>query len=413
MSRLFLLTLILFLLAPPSLRAQGEDYGAYYGITCATRDTAEVFRPAPAAFLNGSAVVNTVFELSFTDEVPAVAQAAIRFAADVWGSYLDSPVPVRVTVDWADRMDNRLLASAGPSTLFRDFIGGEPGVWYPVALAEAVAGRDLNATDDADINVTANSTANWYFGTDGQTPRNRIDLVSVMLHELGHGLGFLSSVDTINDDQLSVGFGGRFIVYDLSLETDDGVPLTDPGLFTNPSSELLVAVSNNNLVFAGPEARQANGDADVPLFAPATFDVGSSVSHLSESRYPPGTENALMTPFLSAGEAVHDPGPVTLGLFADLGWPLDLTLTATSEPTAADLGLYPNPARDHLTVILPPRLGARTQVLYDASGRAVRRGTLPPGQARATLDVSGLAPGLYVLRLSGAGGHRTGRVLVR
>ena len=52
-------------------------------------------------------------------------------------------------------------------------------------------------------------------------------------------------------------------------------------------------------------------------------------------------------------------------------------------------------------------------VLYDASGRAVRRGTLPPGQARATLDVSGLAPGLYVLRLSGAGGHRTGRVLVR
>jgi hypothetical protein len=27
-----------------------------------------------------------------------------------------------------------------------------------------------------------------------------------------------------------------------------------------------------------------------------------------------------MTPSLSGNEAIHDPGPITLGIFADMGW---------------------------------------------------------------------------------------------
>ncbi|RME47806.1 MAG: DUF11 domain-containing protein, partial [Caldilineae bacterium] len=35
-----------------------------------------------------------------------------------------------------------------------------------------------------------------------------------------------------------------------------------------------------------------------------------------------GTPNGLMTPALSSAESVHDPGPITLGMFEDMGWPL-------------------------------------------------------------------------------------------
>jgi len=364
------------------------------------QDTSEnAYWSAPAGILSGSIEVKTRFDLVFSDEVPMEAQAAMRFAADIWGSYLDSDVPVRVAIDWQDRDDTRLLASAGPSTLFRDFAGSTPNTWYPVALAEAIAGRDLNDTGDADINVNANSTANWYFGTDGNTPRRSIDLVSVMLHELGHGLGFLSSVDTINENQLAIGFGDRFIVYDLFLDAEGGVPLTDMGAFANPSTGLLMAVTSNNLTFDGVRANLENGGSEVPLFSPSDFDRGSSVSHLNESTYRAGTENALMTPFLSAGEAIHDPGPVTLGIFEDMGWPLEFVVSTERRIEREEFSVYPNPASNLFTVNLPPSNTERVLTLHTADGRVVMRQTARRNQDRMDFNVSELAAGLYHLSM--------------
>ena len=395
MKAFYLLSLSLLFIA--TLPAQ-EDFGAYYGITCATQDTfPEAFLAPNAQISSGQAQVVTPFIFDFTDEVPQEARAAMQFAGDVWGAYLNSAVPVRVSVDWQDRNDDRLLASAGPGTLFRDFPGSLPNTWYPVALAEAIAGFSLNEDDQADIRITANSTANWYFALDGNTPRNRIDLPSVMLHELGHGLGFLSSVDTINETQLAIGFGDRFIVYDLFLETPTDIQLTDRSMFNNPSDALLRAVINNDLLFDGPAARAVLGE-EVPLFAPGTFDVGSSVSHLSEFEFRPGTANALMTPFLSAGEAVHDPGPVTLGIFQDLGWPVVQALVST-RPTAqtANVRVFPNPARERLLVRLGPSFTTQQLALYNSQGRLVRSQMVADGGLTQEVNLRGLPSGYYVL----------------
>ena len=408
---LFLLTACLFFLVPLS----GQTDSTGFSITCSMQDTSEnAVWNAPAAILDGSAEIKTQFDLVFSANVPAQAQAAMQFAADVWGSYLVSDVAVRVAIDWEDRGDNRLLASAGPTTLFRDFAGSIPDTWYPVALAEAIAGRDLNDTGNADINVNANSTANWYFGTDGNTPRRQIDLVSVMMHELGHGLGFLASVDTINENQLAIGFGDRFIVYDLFLEAEGGVPLTNMGAFANPSTELLMAVTSNNLTFDGVRANLENGEAEVPLFSPSGFDRGSSVSHLNETTYRAGTENALMTPFLSAGEAVHDPGPVTLGIFEDMGWPVEFVLTSSERIEREELRVYPNPAAGFLTVNLPPSNIERVLTLYTADGRVVIRQTAERNQDRMDFNVSELASGLYHLSMQAGGATVFGsRIVVR
>lgn len=385
----------LLLLTSP-LFAQ-TDYGAYYGITCSTRDTVRSFRPAPAAFLNGTTTPKAEFILTFTDEVPSVARTAIQFAAGVWGSYLRSEVPIRVEIDWAERDNPRVLASAGPGTLIRGFGGAEPNTWYPVALAESIAGRSLNADDRPDIVVSANSGANWYFPTDGRTPRGQIDLVSVMLHELGHGLGFLSSVDTINENQLQVGFDGRFIIYDIFLETPDGLALTDANLFRNPSPELFMAVTTDDLFFAGDRAVDRNGGNIVPLFAPSTFDVGSSVSHLEERAYPPGSPNALMTPFLASGEAAHDPGPITLGIFRDMGWEVDFTVARTQVQGWMEARLYPNPAHTTVRLEIPPAANASRVIVFDVNGRALLNELLPPGVDRLDMDLSAVPAGLYAV----------------
>ena len=59
---------------------------------------------------------------------------------------------------------------------------------------------------EQDIITSFNSHAavDWYFGTDGNTPSRRRDFVSVVLHEIGHGLGFISfaTVDVFEIEHL-------------------------------------------------------------------------------------------------------------------------------------------------------------------------------------------------------------------
>jgi hypothetical protein len=96
-----------------------------------------------------------------------------------------------------------ILGSAGPTAVIRDFPGAPlTNTWYPIALANALAGSDLNGStpeiqavfnSDVDNSSVLGST-DWYYGLDGN-PGNDIDLLTVFLHELAHGLGFSSLVN--------------------------------------------------------------------------------------------------------------------------------------------------------------------------------------------------------------------------
>jgi hypothetical protein len=231
------------------------------------------------------------------------------------------------------------------------------------------------------------------------------------MHELGHGLGFLASADTVSETELGLGFGGRLIIYDRFLETEATLPLANPSIFTNPSPALLEAATMNDLVFNGPEAVRENG-ARVPIFAPIAFDIGSSVSHLDERAFRAGSENALMTPFLSAGEAVHNPGPVTLGIFADMGWPLNFDVVSARHATSPLLNFFPNPTFNDVTIVLPPGGNASKVQLFDLRGRQVLSRSIAPNQVTLKLEVATLAPGTYLIRYLGKEAMRTGRLVV-
>ena len=89
-------------------------------------------------------------------------------------------------------------------------------------------------------------------------------------------------------------------------------------------------------------------------------------------------------------------------------------------PSVATLDVYPNPTAGNLTVDWPalPVLVAQagTLLLQDISGRAVlrRQIDLTPAAGRIRLDVGGLSPGVYQLRLIyGSGQLRTAVSIVR
>ena len=171
-------------------------------------------RAATIVVVNGN-----VGEEGFNDPTPAtpvggnngttVGQQrliAFQHAADLWGALLDSPVEIRVRASF-DELDceatSGVLGAAGPTRSVMDFPGAPlPGTWYPVALANRIAGTDLfPGSDDiaAQFNSGIGSTgclegSSWYYGLDGNNGTGT-DLVAVLLHEFGHGLGFISLVD--------------------------------------------------------------------------------------------------------------------------------------------------------------------------------------------------------------------------
>jgi hypothetical protein len=133
---------------------------------------------------------------------------AFQHAADLWGATLTSSVPIRVDASFEPltcTSNSAVLGSAGAYEIWADFDNApRPSTWYPSALASKLAGMDVTTPDVPHIVAHFNSRlglfsdclpgSGFYLGLDNNFG-NQIDLVTVLLHELGHGLGFQTFTD--------------------------------------------------------------------------------------------------------------------------------------------------------------------------------------------------------------------------
>lgn len=191
--------------------------------------------------------------IGFNDPTPAIplvsnpgttvgAQRLIAFqyAANLWGSKLDSAAEVRVQASFVALSCTptaATLGSAGTIQVVRDFPGATfPSTFYHTALANKLAGGDLipgptNSTAD-DIRARFNSEIGkpgclagsaWYYGLDTLHAPNQINLVAVLLHEFAHGLGF-SSFANVSTGTYLAGFSdiySKFYFDNSTLKTRD------------------------------------------------------------------------------------------------------------------------------------------------------------------------------------------------
>jgi hypothetical protein len=261
---------------------------------------------------------------------------AFQHAANIWGNRILTPVEIKIDAQFDPltcSSTSATLGSAGTRTVHRDFPGALlANTWYPQALANSLAGTDLDPTN-SDIRATFNSVIGttcsfplvWYYGLDRNPPAGTLDFVSVVLHELGHGLGFQSFVDLASGTKL-VGFDD---VFSLNLEDH-----STGKLYPEMTDAERIAASQNtgNLHWVGTNVVAASGfliggvhpTGHVQMYAPNPQQPGSSVSHFDTALEP----DELMEPFYTS--ANHDLG-LTLELFADLGW-----LITADGPVIAD-----------------------------------------------------------------------------
>jgi hypothetical protein len=249
---------------------------------------------------------------------PDAARAVFSAAANVWGSLLTSSVPITISACWTNLGSVSTLGYSAVGSQSRDFTGApKPGTFYAASLANSLAGSDLDA-NAYDMYITYNSNYAWYLGTDGNPPADQHDLMSVVLHEIAHGLNF-SGTMRYASGQAQWGISGYPNVYDTFALDGTGNQLINTNIYPNPSTALGSALTSGQVYFSGGNAKAANGGAQVQLFAPSTWMGGSSYSHLDYNTFGGGA-NALMVYAISKGVAIHDPGPVTMGLLKDLGW---------------------------------------------------------------------------------------------
>jgi hypothetical protein len=270
---------------------------------------------------------------------------AFQFAANLWGGLVTSSVAIIVGANFDPltcTSTSAMLGQAGPNTVHRDFAGAlRPNTWYPQALANSLRGTDLDPARD-DIGATFNSAIGttcpfpnvWYYGLDRNTPDTKIDFVTVVLHELGHGLGFLTLMN-LATGQKFMGFDDAYMAFLEDHSTGE--------LFPNMSNAERVVASRatGDLHWVGPNvvavSRQrlsagVDPNGHVEMFAPNPQQRGSSVSHFSDSLSP----DELMEPRYTV--PLHDVG-LAKELLADIGWltspgGTNLSLTMSLNQTA-------------------------------------------------------------------------------
>ena len=209
----------------------------------------------------------------------------------------------------------------------------KPGTWYSSALANHLAGYDLSSAPEISIEFNSNYSK-WYFGTDGIVPADKVEFISVAIHEIVHGLGFYNLVEGDGKYRFYNSLGNPVetplpSIFDTFVRGDRGDNTLD--LLVNlTEAERTYAVTSGELYWSGDWALDANFGQQIELYSPATFSLPSSVSHLDPGQFP----DALMRPTWNPSRVANHSIPnVELGILYDIGWipePSSLTLLALS-----------------------------------------------------------------------------------
>jgi hypothetical protein len=257
---------------------------------------------------------------------------AFQAAADAWGQILGSPVPITIDASMDPLTCGPtfgLLGQAGPLTLFRDFPNApRAGTWFTVALANSLAGSDgdpassdiraqFNSAVDTDPNCLTGTT--WWYGIGAPPPPGTLSFFDTLLHEIAHGLGFLSLVN-LATGQKFLGFDDIYMAFLEDHSSGLGWPsMTD-------AQRQASAVDSGDLHWTGTQVNDCAASilsagfeqGHVRMYAPSPAEPGSSVSHFDVALAP----DELMEPFATPASDQR----LSDRLMADIGW------TVESEP---------------------------------------------------------------------------------
>jgi hypothetical protein len=333
-----------------------------------------------------SARTGTQIQINLNSGCSADATTTFDAAATYWADFLFSSVAIEIDADFAPltcSQSSGVLGGAGPTSYAAGGGLPEANTIYSIAHANALLGYD-GYPEGAEISMSFNSNIGtqgclenfaWHFddGTSASTPSGTIDLYGTALHEIGHGLGFLSLLGS-DGSQALAGYSDVYTNRLYSETLGALVDLTDSSRQSALISETDLTWSGNAVDGLSSTLVQGVTNNNVRMYAPNPYESGSSVSHFDISLSP----NDLMEPYKTSRATTED--QLTRNLFRDIGWQ-----TIPDAPAIASVSAGSN----YIDVTLTPpyHLGNTLLLNYTATcGSASKTGT------GSTFRVSGLAP---------------------
>ena len=251
-------------------------------------------------------------------------------AAEILSESLNILAPVKVGVQFNPlecQSNYALFGFAGPQAI--EYVL-ETQSATPHALFNQLSGNDA---DPSSIEITARfnsnidnndnclENTNWYYGFDAPSD-NDVSLLTVVLHEVAHGMGFLSFIPS--DGGMGAwwndGYNNLTELFDpfsrqlMNAETGEFL------INQNETDRENTLISVDNLVWNGDYVNskannysQGVNNGRVQIHAPSSYDDGSSTSHFDIALSP----NELMEPYYTDFE--NDLG-LALEALLDIGW---------------------------------------------------------------------------------------------
>ena len=265
---------------------------------------------------------------SFGNNITPDKQAALLAAKAEVEQLINFRQNIKVSVSFDNDLtcseSSAVLGSAGPQNAYASFPGApQSNVWYVSAQAAdiGVAGAmdDVSHIQGQFNNRLGQSGCltgiTWYFGTDHNPGPGQIDFLGTAVHEMMHGLGFLSFIRN-NGAPLQ----GRLDNYSTFLmDASTGESWT-----TMTDAERAASILNDgDLVWTGAKTTDMSSllsagvnAGRVQLFAPSAYQDGSSTSHFDDAvHYDSDADEVMEHQYEFPNESV-----MASAAFCDMGW---------------------------------------------------------------------------------------------
>lgn len=332
--------------------------------------------------------------------VPDSVKVVVEAAFEVWDKILISQMPIHIHVYWQS-MNSGTLATAGSDRVYKNFkYAPLRDVWYPSALANAITGERINS-DNPDIILKINKDANWSLDYDGPQDFRNYDMLSVIIHEIAHGIGFMSSFEMSGTTRVKWGISNLPLIYDRYMVDQNGNSLVNNRFYTNDSEDLLKEVTEESIFFQVDSGFYSFQRP--PLYTGNPFSAGASLSHVAENPSPQAdSRDRLMLPSLSRGMRYHYPGDGILAILFQMGWALNFyEFEREYQYVTGSFALFPNPGTDRVQLKVN-RFTPDSEMHYfllDAEGRVLNSRLISTEETEISLK--GLPAGRYFLRVGG------------
>ena len=232
-----------------------------------------------------------------------------------WTTFSNSAIANCGPSGWVSGATLATLTNANTNLINTD-------VWYANAEANQVARQAYTNGSSMTLNINMNTT--WDWSTTNKASGTE-SFYTTAIHEIGHGLGFLSDINTNTG-----AYNGGATAFDAYLTLGTG---TNYLISMTNNADRLAAITSANIYFNGYNATNNLG-GPVSIYAPSAYEDGSSMSHLNTNVSL--TQSLIMYPSATTNPENFSYSSMELGIYQDLGY----SITAVPESSSGILILF-------------------------------------------------------------------------